>query len=177
MNVKENAKVSINELIDSESSSSVEYKIEAAERDKDAVLNTVAIESTLTEKNKDEKGGHFEVIDLDTLKEVDIVDLTTREQPKARVKVQLSSGSSTTYTVYGEDKPERQVNESQLDLGDLLETIRGYHVITCNKLDLLLKYYEDELLQERSKRQVLEHKLESIDKLIQSFESGLLQSQ
>jgi hypothetical protein len=79
----------------------------------------------------------------------------------------------------GGEKPqglpaENQAHVQKID-SQVLEIIKNNHIVTTNKLDLLLKYFEDELAQERTKRLVLEQKLSSIDKLIQNFENENVQ--
>jgi hypothetical protein len=157
------------DLVDTDSSSSVEY-------DPNKHQSFRKNETNVGEKQI--LSPELEIVDLNAEQDdADIINLAkdTNEAKKSVVKVQPASESSTTYTVYGEEKVEARCAEGDISHGDILELIRNNHVITSNKLDTLLKYYEDELLQERSKRQVLEHKLESIDKLIQNFENGSLQ--
>jgi hypothetical protein len=52
--------------------------------------------------------------------------------------------------------------------------LSNYHIETQNKLDQILKYFQEELDQERMKRCVLEKKIESINKLIQIYENQII---
>lgn len=162
-------KVKTADLVDTDSSSSVEYDPKKNYGPRKDETNKQDLQIVLQE---------MQVVDLHgEEEEADIINLAqdTDETKKAVIKVQSASESSTTYTVYGEDKVESRCAEGEVSHKEILDLIRNYHVITSNKLDTLLKYYEDELQQERSKRQVLELKLESIDKLIQNFENSSMQ--
>jgi hypothetical protein len=159
-------KVKTADFIDTDSSSSVEY---------DPKKNYGRRRDERNNRDLQNLSQEMQVVDLNGEQEyADIINLgqDIDQAKKAVIKVEPGSGSSTTYTVFGEEKVEAPCAESEVRPKDILELIRNYHIITSNKLDTLLKYYEDELLQERSKRQVLEHKLESIDKLIQNFENN-----
>ena len=84
-----------------------------------------------------------------------------------------SSGASTTYTVIREENKDETKKVGGVSDRQVFELIKSNHVVVCNKLETLLRYFEDELQTERTRCRVLEQKLKSIDKLIEGFEKEM----
>ena len=62
-------------------------------------------------------------------------------------------------------------SENKLDNNSLESMLTNFHIETQNKLDQILKYLQEELDQERLKRCLLEKKIDSINKLLETYES------
>jgi hypothetical protein len=65
--------------------------------------------------------------------------------------------------------PEGLIPKIDKENTNIPELLTSYHIETQNKLDQILKYFQDELEQEKTKRLVLEKKIESINSLIEIY--------
>lgn len=156
-----------------ESEESVEFAAEETSG------STITCEKGKGPKQPDNKILMMEIVDLTANNEKDSPDKLVDLAPLHLATANNILQSCDSLAKVGE-KPEGVRAESQahvqkIDDQVVLEIIKNNHIVTTNKLDLLLKYFEDELAQERTKRLVLEQKLSSIDKLIQNFENENVQ--
>lgn len=155
-----------------ESEESVEYVAEETSG------STITCEKVKGPKHADNKIPMMEIVDLTANNEKDspdkLVDLAPLHLATANNILQICD-SLANRGEKAEGLRAENPHVEKIDNQVVLEIIKNNHIVTTNKLDLLLKYFEDELAQERTKRLVLEQKLSSIDKLIQNFENENVQ--